>query len=234
MKTISIQEAAEALGLTPGSVQLKLQKGELKGTRSKNIYGLPEWRVFLSQKNSASENRSELINFAAPDIIDPDDIANFVLEENQRASWRVEEDSRLEILADKLFKPLADRLESQSRIMQEQEMVIESQQQQLRLLPDLEKKAEEQRQFAEQQRRFAEEQRLYAEEQRLLAEQQRLSAEEHETEKELLKNKVEELLVLQNMKGQLISSLESELERVKQDLELKSRPLWKRLLGLSS
>jgi len=75
VKTISIQEAAEALGVSAGTIQLRLQRGDLKGIRTKTPAGSSEWRVFLSQKSAdyAFALQRHSISFTEPDIIDPDD-----------------------------------------------------------------------------------------------------------------------------------------------------------------
>lgn len=50
MKTISVKQAAEALGCSTRSVQYKLQNGDLKGIQSKNQYGVKEWRVWPTKE----------------------------------------------------------------------------------------------------------------------------------------------------------------------------------------
>ncbi len=50
---------------------------------------------------------------------------------------------RLEILAEKLVKPLAERIEFQAAELRDKERLIEEKERQLRLLPDLQKQAEQ-------------------------------------------------------------------------------------------
>ena len=50
MRTISVREAAEALGVSPRTIQYKLQNGNLKGTRQKNQFGVEEWRVWPNKE----------------------------------------------------------------------------------------------------------------------------------------------------------------------------------------
>ena len=55
-KTISVKEAASALGITPRAVTYRLEKGQLKGTLNKNEFGVPEWRIFPNKEIMAGIN----------------------------------------------------------------------------------------------------------------------------------------------------------------------------------
>ena len=162
MKTISVKEAAEALGVSPRAVQYKLQNGDLKGTRTKNQYGVAEWRVWpnkeiseaLSQKQGGkADSSADPINFSPNDseTIEAEEVAYNEGEEvfDEPANWRQVEIERLELMAEKLVKPLAERIEAQAVALREQENIIEDQKRQLRLLPDLQKQAEEERKASE-------------------------------------------------------------------------------------
>ena len=113
MKTISVQEAADALGVSTGAIQIKLQRGELKGMRTKTLAGTNEWRVFLSQKSAeyafALQNQS--ISFSERDIIDPDDATYMAPSMERTLNWRTDEIERMEVLAETLLKPLTNRIE---------------------------------------------------------------------------------------------------------------------------
>lgn len=159
MKTISVKEAAEALGLSTRAIQYKLQNGDLKGTRQKNQYGVAEWRVWPNKEiaeavaKKKGDTVDEAINFAPSDAeaIDAEEVAFNDSEEplDEPSNWRQVEMERLELMAEKLVKPLAERIEAQAVALREQEKVIEDQKRQLRLLPDLQKQAEEERKAAE-------------------------------------------------------------------------------------
>ena len=162
MKTISVKEAAEALGVSPRAVQYKLQNGDLKGTRTKNQYGVAEWRVWpnkeiseaLSQKQGAkAENSADPINFSPSEseAVDAEEVSFNEGEEvfDEPTNWRQIEMERLELMAEKLVKPLAERIEAQAVALREQENIIEDQKRQLRLLPDLQKQAEDERKASE-------------------------------------------------------------------------------------
>ncbi len=162
MKTISVKEAAEALGVSPRAVQYKLQNGDLKGTRTKNQYGVAEWRVWpnkeiseaLSQRQGGkSEGSGDAINFSPneSETVEAEEVAFNEGEGvfDEPSNWRQVEIERLEVMAEKLVKPLAERLEAQAVALREQENIIEDQKRQLRLLPDLQKQAETERKEAE-------------------------------------------------------------------------------------
>lgn len=162
MKTISVKEAAEALGVSPRAVQYKLQNGDLKGTRTKNQYGVAEWRVWpnkeiseaLSQKQGGkSESAADAINFSPneSETVEAEEVAYNEGDEvfDEPSNWRQVEIERLELMAEKLVKPLAERIEAQAVALREQENIIEDQKRQLRLLPDLQKQAEDERKASE-------------------------------------------------------------------------------------
>lgn len=162
MKTISVKEAAAALGVSPRAIQYKLQNGDLKGTRAKNQYGVAEWRVWpnkeIAEKLSLkagekAEPASEAMNCSPTDAetVEAEEVSYQGIEEDleEPATWRQVEIERLEVMADKLVKPLAERIEAQAVALHEQEKVIEDQNRQLRLLPDLQKRAEDERKASE-------------------------------------------------------------------------------------
>jgi len=169
VKTISVKEAAEALGVSPRAVQYKLQNGDLKGTRTKNQYGVAEWRVWpnkeiseaLSQKQGGkSEGSADAINFSPneSEAVEAEEVTFNEGDEvfDEPTNWRQVEIERLELMAEKLVKPLTERIEAQAVALREQENIIEEQKRQLRLLPDLQKQAEKERELAENERKAAE------------------------------------------------------------------------------
>lgn len=159
MKTISVKEAAEALGLSPRAIQYKLQNGDLKGTRTKNQYGVAEWRVWPNKEiaeaiaKKKGDKVHEAINFSPSDAeaIDAEEVAFTEGDDpiDEPTNWRQVELERLEMMAEKLVKPLAERIEAQAVALREQDKIIEEQNRQLRLLPDLQKQAEAERRAAE-------------------------------------------------------------------------------------
>lgn len=223
MKTISVKEAAEALGVSPRAVQYKLQNGDLKGTRTKNQYGVAEWRVWpnkeiseaLSQKQGVkSEGSGDAINFAPneSETVEAEEVTFNEGEEvlDEPANWRQVEIERLELMAEKLVKPLTERIEAQAVALREQENIIEDQKRQLRLLPDLQKQAEKERELAEKERKAAELRALEIE-----ALSRQITAMEEE------KRSLEE-------KANQANILAQDMETLKATVEKLQAPWWKK------
>ncbi len=217
MKTISVKQAATALGLSPRAIQYKLQNGDLKGTRSKNQFGKSEWRIWPTKDIAEalkkiegvpdSAGSADELNFEAVDseTIDAEEV-NFNDDEEfstEPINWRQVEMERLELMAEKLVKPLADRIEAQAMALREQESVIEDQKRQLRLLPDFQKQAEDERKAAE----------IRAMEVVALSKQ----LEAIEEEKKLLAIKANEATVLSQ-----------DLQELKSQVEQLRKPFWKK------
>jgi septal ring factor EnvC (AmiA/AmiB activator) len=213
VKTISVKEAAEALGVSTRAVQYKLQNGDLKGTRSKNQYGVAEWRVWpnkeiseaLSQKQGIkSEESADAINFSPneSETIEAEEVAYNEGEEvfDEPSNWRQVEMERLEVMAEKLVKPLAERLEAQAVALREQEKIIEDQQRQLRLLPDLQKQAETERKAAE------------------------IGLLENEALKK-------QITALEEAKVEKVDSLQAQVNSLTEELQKLQQPWWKKLFG---
>lgn len=160
MKTVSVKEVASALGVTPRAVIYRLEKGDLKGVRTPNQYGVQEWRIYPTKEiadklkpSAGSQPASQELNFQPVDAeaIEAEDVTTYEepTTEERAASGRPVELEHLEIIAEKLMKPLAERIEAQAMALAEKDRIIEEQSRQLKLLPDLQKKAEEERKDAE-------------------------------------------------------------------------------------
>lgn len=216
MKTISVKEAAEALGIGPRAVQYKLQNGDLKGTRAKNQYGVHEWRVWptkeiaeaLKLKQGDGETTADEINFSPneSETVDAEAISDGEGPKgiDEPTSWRDVEMERLEIMAEKLVKPLAERIEVQAVAMREQEKVIEDQKRQLRLLPDFQKQAEDERKAAQ------------------------LRAMEVEAlNKQIAALEVERLA--KELKLEKVETLESQVAALNEQLQRFQQPWWKKM-----
>jgi hypothetical protein len=215
VKTISVKEAAQALGLTTRSVQYKLQNGELKGTRQKNQYGVMEWRVWptkeiaegLPKAGSEAASSGGTINFSpvSGEAVDAETVDFQETEDagGGPADWQKMEMERLEIMAEKLMKPLAERLEYQAKVIGDQQRMIEDQRRQILLLPDLQKQAEESRKTSETAHLENE-----ALKKQILAMEEENAAREHEL------GKVKEL-------ESQVSSLNSEIQKMQ-------TPWWKK------
>lgn len=162
MKTLSVREVAAALEMTPRGVIQRLNKGQLKGTRRANQFGVQEWLVYANKeimlaieakRGAGPGTDGQKFDFAPDEnyTVDAEDVSYGDSEEevDTPTNWRQIEMERLEVMAEKLVKPLTERLEAQALALREQEKVIEEQNRQLRLLPDLQKSAEKERKSAE-------------------------------------------------------------------------------------
>lgn len=161
MKTLSVKEVAGVLGLTKRAVMYRLENGKLKGTRVTNSYGQEEWRIYPNKEimQAAETKKGEApiegaLNFEPEDVeaVEASVTSDATEAEDQPTSWRTVELERLEVIAEKLVKPLTEKLEAQAMALKERDLIIEDQGRQLRLLPDLERRARE----AEEDRKAAE------------------------------------------------------------------------------
>lgn len=213
MKPISCKEAALALGVTARTIQNKLKNGDLKGLKQTNKYGTEEWRVWPTKEiteglKKLSGTPAEALDFTpdSTETIDAEEVSLDDVEETLEApeSWRETERQRIEMLAEVLIKPLTERLEAQGVALREQERVIEDQQRQLRLLPDLQKQAESEHQMAE------------------------MKALENEALKKQIAALDEERLQ-KEAKLEQMQALETQVNTLRQQVEDLQKPWWKKL-----
>lgn len=225
MKTISVKEAALALGVSPRTIQYKLQNGELKGSRTKNQFGVAEWRIWPTKEIADSltqkQGHSEALNFAPAEAetIDAEAVSpegDFEVPPN----WRDIELERLEVMAEKLVKPLAARIEAQALALREQENIIEDQKRQLRLLPDLQKQAEDERKAAE-----LKELEAVALRKQIAA----LKVEQEEADR--ARSKIEDL---EKVLAESQRQAQEEIERLKEEKEVQEKAVQGQLLALSA
>jgi len=211
-RTISVKEAAAALGITPRAVTYRLEKGSLKGTLNKNEFGVPEWRIYpnkeiLSGLNSQTD--ASPINFEPTDVIEAESVdspeeAAAPQENEQRFS------NEFQTIVEQCVRPLVEEVKAQALALAEKDRIIEEQNRQLRLLPDFQRKAEEERQRAEEERKAAELRALEIE----ALNKQVAAIEEQKRE---LEDKA-------NQAGVLVTDLES----LKATVEKLQAPWWKK------
>lgn len=161
---LSVKQAAEMLQLDERSVRERLINGQLKG--EKKSIGLREkWFVYSGAIQQALEKQqgnfvgdtigvSEMFEGETIDAVVSD--AKKASEEEEARDWVETNRGRVKVLAEELVKPLMEKLEAQTEVIIEQRRQIADQERQLRLLPDLQKRAEEEREFAELERKAAE------------------------------------------------------------------------------
>jgi len=162
MRTLSVREVASALGLTKRAVMYRLENGKLKGTRVANSYGQDEWRVYPNkeimqavQAKGGSTDAAGVLNFTPGDVVDSVVIEGVTDDgdEHEQEEGKARDFDRLlevlreqfapDVIAEKVVRPLMEKIESQQEVIFEQRQELSEKDRQLRLLPDLQKQAED-------------------------------------------------------------------------------------------
>ncbi len=215
-RTISVKEAAAALGITPRAVTYRLEKGQLKGTLNKNEFGVPEWRIYPNKEimaglNSQPETTTTTgpINFEPEDVVEAESVD---APDGPEAATQTEPRFATEFqsLVEQCVRPLVEEVKAQALALAEKERIIEDQKRQLRLLPDFQRQAEQERQHAEEERKAAELRALEIE-----ALNRQIAAMEEQ------KRELEE-------KASQASILVSDLEALKTKVQELEKPWWKK------
>lgn len=215
-RTISVKEAAAALGITPRAVTYRLEKGSLKGTLNKNEFGVPEWRIYPNKEIMAGLNAQHDVQGKGPINFQPEDVveAESVDASDEPASQQQENEQRFshefQAIVEQCVRPLVEEVKAQTLAIAERDRIIEEQNRQLRLLPDLQKQAQKEREQAEQERKAAELRALEIE-----ALNKQIAAVEQE--------KIELIA-----KANEASALASDLQSLKSKVEELERPWWKK------
>ncbi len=239
MRTISVKEAAQALGCTTRTVINRLKNGDLNGQQFENPYGVQEWRIYptkeIAQKLKIKdpgnpETISPEINFGPLD--EPIDAETVSEETNSSTThyqdWVESERQHMRILAEEMMRPLLETIRSQEKQIEEQSI-------KLKLLPDFAKQAEDERKAAELKALEAEALKKQVEalnlknseaekakEQVVLLEQ-RLEERKREAEAEIQK--------LKDEKDAQLKAVEDQLSVLSQTMQELKKPWWKKLLG---
>lgn len=258
MRTVSVKQAAAALGLTERAIIYRLDKGQLKGSQTPNAFGKPQWRVYPTKEISdglkelsieEESEQEEQTNFD-PGTTPAEDITEAQVFESDaeapvenkaplREDWQELAKDTLKGLAEELVKPLGETIRSQQDIIKQQQDVIgekdkliEEKDRQLKLLPDLEKRAEREREEAEEQRKAAHLAALEAEALKKQIEalgQEKAAVEAREAE--ALKKQIEALeREKQEKEDRLaeVAKLEEQVNNLNQVVEKLQAPWWKK------
>jgi hypothetical protein len=221
LKTISVKEAAAALGLTPRAVSYRLEKGQLKGTLSKNeTTGVPEWRIYpnkeiLSGLSQAQVEDTTAIDFEPNDVIEAESVNDTADDAASEQSAARPGAMDFQLIVEQCVRPLVEEVKAQALALAEKDRIIQDQSRQLRLLPDFQKRAEDEKARAEEERKAAELRALEIE-----ALNKQVAAMEEE--KQELETKANEATVLAN-----------DLEALKQTVEKLQQPWWKKWFSSS-
>lgn len=208
---LSVEETAEILGMTDRTVRRMLNAGRLSGSQHQDK-GKLVWRV------NATKDLLEKLERKYQQSPLSVDSPVYYTEAAQTAEAEIVDfepsvRSEVKVLADELIRPLIERLEAQAMILSEKERVIADQARQLRLLPDFEKMASNEREAAEKER-------MAAEAKALEVEALRKQIEALQSEKEAAEAHVQKAAEVFDE----LASLKSEIGELK-------RPFWKKLFG---
>lgn len=233
MRTVTVKEAADALGLTTRAITSRLAKGDLKGTQKTNAYGVKEWRIYPT-KEIASKMKLDIESDVAENDFPPLEEAidaETIFEEVQQSehqTWVEEERSRMRLLAEEMMKPLLDTIRTQEQQLQDQSR-------QLKLLPDFQKQAEDERKAAHL--KAVEAAALEKQIEALKAEkaesdkakEQVVALEQTLEERERAKNA--EIEALKAEKNAQLKAVEEQLATLSQTVQDLKKPWWQKLFG---
>lgn len=233
MRTVTVKEAADALGLTTRAITSRLAKGDLKGIQKTNAYGVKEWRIYPTKEIASKMKLDQDSDVAENDFppleeaVDAETIYEEV-QESQHQTWIEEERSRLRLLAEEMMKPLVETIRSQEQQLQEQGR-------QLKLLPDFQKQAEDERKGAHLKavEAAALEKQIEAlkaeKEESDRAKEQVAALEQSLKEQERVKN--EEIEALKAEKEAQLKAVEEQLSNLSQTVHDLKKPWWQKLFG---
>ena len=256
MKTISVRDAATALGITNRAVLYRREKGQLKGQLIKNDHGVPEYRIYpnkeiieglkrIGSPLIANEASQEADIVEVQTVFTPgDDVQDIGIESEDAegtftakpGDWtdpaRAGAGGAAEELWSNLINRFLEKLEEKDQLIGVMRTELADKDRQLKLLPDLEKKAEEERKWAELRALEAaalqkQIEAMQAEKEESLNAQQKV--EELERQMELLR--AEEAEKLEHLKAQKEAhetAIQKQLAAVTEELQQMRKPWWKK------
>ena len=227
MKTLSVKQVAEVLGVGTRAIIKRLDKKQLKGTRRVNKYGTEEWWIYPNNEIKAALEKAGRIDILGPqqsyadaDIIDLDEelIAPDEDEQSEEGtesipvnpgSWTDETRGSTQEMAEGVWNNIIGRflgeLKERDQLIGEMRSELADKDRQLKLIPDFQKEAEIKRQEAE------------AQELKAIALAKQIQAMQR-----LEENRVVEVERLAKLELDVVPSLERQLEeaRVQREKEL--------------
>lgn len=263
MKTISVKDAAAALGITNRAVLYRREKGQLKGQLIKNDHGVPEYRIYPNKEiieglrkmgsplvASATFQEADIVEAEAQTIFEPsDDIQDIGIADSESdaagsartGEWieqsRATAGGAAEELWSNLITRFLEKLEEKDQLIGEMRSEIADKDRQLKLLPDLEKRAEEERKAAELRALETEALKkqiaaIEAQKEEALTAQQKV--EELEKQMERLRSaEAEKLEQLKAEKEAQELAIQQQLAAVTEELQQLRKPWWKKMFGAS-
>jgi hypothetical protein len=240
MKTLSVKQVADVLGVSPRAVLKRLNNGQLKGTRRTNKYGVEEWWVYPTKEIRASleaAGRIDILGESLSDaeIVDAEEASvsndNPVYEQDEDTSqinpgaWTGNTRETTSGVAEELWNNIISRflgeLKERDQLIGEMRSELADKERQLKLLPDLQKRAEEEHRQAEEERKASELKELEAE--ALRKQIAAMQDEQQQAEEEIARLKEEKEAEAKAVKEQL-QALAATVEELKQP----KPPWWKK------
>jgi DNA repair exonuclease SbcCD ATPase subunit len=168
MKTLSVKQVSEVLGVGPRAILKRLDKKQLKGTRRSNKFGVDEWWIYPTAEIKEALEKAGRIDILGPqdtytdsDILDVDveltapdtdevDDEDVV---SAAGAWTSEARSSSHDMAEGVWNNIIGRflgeLKERDQLIGEMRSELADKDRQLKLLPDFQKEAEIRRQEAE-------------------------------------------------------------------------------------
>jgi hypothetical protein len=237
---VSLKDFAAKEGLAEDNIRKYLENGEIKGEK-KGGWFRDEWYIspeeleglklnpeFKSRRNKAKEERkaqraakkfdpavssTTLARLLTPDSEESEEAPA------EKTAWINDYRRTVKAIAEEFMRPLLERLEVQSILLEEKDILIKEQAAQLRLIPDFRKQAEAGRIAAEEKEREARALHDKLEE----TEQKSREAEVQLTEAE------QQLALLRSQKEMELTELRAELGELHMEVTKLRNPWWKKL-----
>jgi hypothetical protein len=167
-------------------------------------------------------------------LLEPELTQSSVEQEKETSNWRLEYREVIKRVAEEIMRPLLERLELQAEALREKDMLIREQAQQLRLLPDFEKRDHEQRLALEAKEKEAQELEQKMEQQREAAARDLDNLEivwrERLDEEEAAKQATQEELESVRLEREAEScELHTRLSEMQQEIEELRKPWWRKV-----
>jgi hypothetical protein len=147
MKTIPVKLAAAALGISNRAVIYRLEKGRLRGEQRPNQFGTLEWNIYPNKeiqeglkKLAGAQGVEETQTTSETSTID----AEFTVDEDPGAESAPPIDREtVRLIAEEMMRPLVQTIQQQTMALADKDRLIEEKDRNLRLLPDLQRIADE-------------------------------------------------------------------------------------------
>ena len=258
MKTISVRDAAAALGITNRAVLYRREKGHLKGQLIKNDNGVPEYRIYPNKEiieglkrigspliASEAIQEADIVEAEAQTVFAPgDDIQDMSVDQGgnddeingKPGDWTGPSRATAGGVAEELWSNLINRflekLEEKDQLIGEMRTELADKDRQLKLLPDLEKRAEDERKAAELRALEAaalqkQIEAMRAEKEEALNAQQKVEVLERQME-QLRTEEAEKLEQLKAEKEAHETAIQKQLAAVTEELQQMRKPWWKK------